>query len=384
MSGIGMGVSLLRPRKRNTPPKPMPIITRGLPAEESGNFYLPAYAIDADYSTIWRSVTPPSTTPQRIAVDISSVPNAQKTSTVLVWYSDYSTGTYYLTDAQTSVNYNAEPRDYTIQASTQAGGGSAPAIGHASWVTLVTVTANTKHSRQHALALSGYNWVQMRFTAANGQVGTSDDVTLQFDIHNVAAGNEDNWLFLGDSITAAGFARRNQTGAAWTNGPLATLIHTARPNQYPLMEDGGQPGDAIAFLDTNKVALLAGFTGKYVGIAMGTNDSNANTTDTAYYTSLLSIVDYVISLGKVAVVPKIPKRTDNGGVNNPNIILYNAKIDALYVARPTVIKGPDLYAKVEDGTIPLVDGVHPTSSGTPVGYEQLLNCWRDTLLSKVY
>jgi len=358
----------------------MPIISRGLPSEESGNFYLPANAHDADYSTIWRSITPPSTTPQRIAIDLSSVAAANKTSAILAWYQDYSTGTYWQTAGQTTNNYNAQPRDYKVQGSTQAGGGAAPTINHASWVDLVTVTGNTYSSRQHALNLSTYNWLQLRFTAANGQVGINDDVTLEFDIHNASAGNQDNWLFLGDSITAAGFARRQQVGDPWPNGPLATLIHTQRSAYYPLMQNGGQPGDAIDFCDTNKTTLLSGFTGKYVGIAFGTNDANLGTADTVFYTKLLSVVDYVVGLGKTAVVPKIPKRTDNGGVNNPPIILYNAKIDQLYVDRPTVIRGPDLYTLVNNGTITLADGIHPDAAG----YAALLNAWRDSLLATVY
>jgi hypothetical protein len=150
------------------------------------------------------------------------------------------------------------------------------------------------------------------------------------------------------------------------------------------MENGGVGGQNIAWCDTNKVTLLTGFTGKYVGLAFGSNDASGPTTDTAYYTSLLSVVDYVIGLGKIAVVPKIPKRTDAAGVPDVSIQAYNAKITQLYVDRPTVIPGPDLYSKVNDGTILLRDGLHPTYVGAGNGYEKLLEAWRDTLLARVY
>lgn len=369
------------------PPISMPIISRGLPVTDSGGFggsNAAANAVDADYSTFWRVVNVPSGgSPQRIALDISSVSNANKTSVVFVWYNDPITGTYWLTDVQGSSTYNNEPRDYTIQGSTLAGGGAAPAIGDASWVTVATVTANTKHSLQHAINLNTYNWVQMRFTAANGAAG-NQDISLQFDIHNVAGGNQDNWIFLGDSITAECFGRKNIDNNAWTNGPLAKLINTARPAQFPLMENGGQPSQNIAFCDTNKVTLLTGFTGKYVSVNFGSNDASGPTTANNYATSLYSVVDYIIGLGKIAVVPKVPKRTDGAGVPDGFIVQYNTKIDQLYIDRPTVIPGPDLYAKVNDGTIVLRDGLHPTFAGAGNGYEAMLNCWRDALLARVY
>jgi hypothetical protein len=366
----------------------MPIISRGLPVEDSGGFggaFAAANAVDSDYSTSWRVVNVPSGgSPQRLVINISSVSNANKTTALFAWYNDPATGTYYLTDAQSSTNYNNEPRDYKIQGHTASGGGAAPTVSDVGWVDLVTVTANTKHSRQHAVNLSGYNWCQFRVTASNGDPVANGDVIAQIDIHNIAAGNQDNWIFLGDSITAEAFGRKNIDGSAWTNGPLATLINTARPLQFPLMENGGQPGQNIAFCDTNKATLLSGFTGKYVGIAFGANDASGPTSAANYYTSLLSVVDYVIGLGKVPVVPKVTKRTDGAGVPDGFVVQYNAQIDALYAARTAVIPGPDLYAKVADGTIVLRDGLHPTFSGAGNGYEALLNCWRDTLLARVY
>jgi len=368
----------------------MPVISRGVPAYASNISYPPSYGNDSDYSTVWdSSVTPSTSNPAWLAYDLSGVPAANRTNVVLAWYND-DTGDYIQAGS-----YYGLPSNYTIEANAAPGGGiAAPSSG---WVTLVTVTGNTYTGREHTLNLSGYNWVRMSVTAVKGQSG-ANDATFQMDIHDISQGNQDNWLFLGDSITMEGFNHHNIDGSAWAGGNYQQLINAAQPPYFPLVIDGGAGATTMQWGYDNRVALLQNFTGQYVAISFGTNDANVSgaldaTTVNTWYSNLLGLVDYVTSLGKTPVVGEIPWGNASGGWLATNAQTLNSRIDQLYTDRPQVIHGPDLYTFFNaHQNLINNDGIHPTydhsvTAGTYqgfVGYEWLQREWRDAMLANVY
>lgn len=367
---------------------PMPIISRGVPAFASSTTgYNPSYANDADYSTLWRSVTAPATTPQWLAYDLSGVPAASKKSDVLAWHNDVSL------DYWNANPVASEPRDYTIEGSTAPGGGAAPTSG---WTVLTTVTGNTFHAREHPVDLSTYNWVRLRVTAVNG-TAPNDDVTMQMDVHNAAGGRTDDTLILGDSITAEALNHRDIDGSSWNGGPLASLITAQRPDQQPLILNGGEGGMNMQWAYDNRAALLAPFGGRYVGIAYGSNDANQGAAlSTAFvqtwYSNLLGLVDDVIGRGQIPIVPKIPWGSSNNGWLATNAATLNQQIDQLYSDRPQVKRGPDQYTFFKNHPQLLRDGLHPTFDHANtagefqglVGYEWWQRNWRDALQGNLY
>jgi len=369
-------------------PALMPLISRSLPAYDSGGFggsNAATNAVDADYSTNWRLVNVPSGgSPQYWALDISGVAGAAKASVVLHWFNDASLSFWDGVSAQSSANFNNLLRDYTLRGHAGAGGGVPPVIGDAGWVTLATVTGNVYRSRQHALTLTGYNWLSFRITAANG-AGGNNDVAGQVNVHDIAAGNADNILFLGDSIMSEGMSWRNIGGTPWTNGPLTKQIET-RLARYPLYQNGGVPTTASGYGDTNKATLFSGFTGKYAVLGWGANDSSAGVSKATFKANMLSIATYALgTVGCTAVIlPKVTKRTTDAPAD-AFVVQYNAAITELAAADPThVLVGPDFYAAVNSGTLPLRDGLHPTFVGAGNGYEVMIGMWADWLVANLY
>lgn len=384
MSGL-----LLRLRQGGNPIAQMPLISRGLPAFDSGGFggsNAVANSVDSAYDTYWRLVNIPSgASPQYWDLDISTVANAQKTSVILHWFNDTSLAFWDNVSVQTSPNFNNLMRTYTVDAHAAAGGGSPPAIGDASWVTLATVSGNVYRSRQHALNLSGYNWVRFRITDANGPAGVNNDISQQTNIHNIAAGNVDNWLFLGDSIMSECMSWRNLDGTPWTSGPLTKQIEVAK-GRYPLYQNGGVPTTASGYGDTNKASLLSGFTGKYAVLGWGANDASAAVTKATFKANMLSIATYALGTAGCAqvVLPYVTQRQGNAPAD-ALVVQYNAAIAELAAADPTHVKvGPDFYAAVNAGTIPLRDGLHPTYVGAGNGYEAMQALWATWLKARYY
>lgn len=339
-----------------------PLISRNVPVFASSEQYPARQANDASYDTAWRS-----SGPAWLAYDLSGVPAARRAKVVVVWYNesfDYD---------HTVINdpaYNM-PQDYTIQVNPAAGGGSPPANG---WVTLVTVSGNHYHSRQHVITMTGNNWVRINVTAIDGSV-QNEDVALNMDVYDASAGLLDDWIFFGDSITAGSMGHNSLGGVA----SFAQLVNARATTHFPLEEAGGigylTSADGAQHLST----WLALFPGKYVGLSYGTNDANGCVNPTAFSQNYTKMMQAVLAAGKIPVIPHLPwGRTANIQNCGPGL---NAKIDALYQAFPQVIKGPDLWAYFQaHQALISPDNIHPTEQGAGAYRQQ----WANAMLSAVY
>ncbi len=264
---------------------------------------------------------------------------------------------------------------YTIQANAAPGRGGAPTSG---WTTLATVGANTYHSRQHVLNLTGFNWVRLHATASDGTT-QNYDIAVNMDVHDASRGLGDSWIFYGDSITASAMDH-DPRGV----GAFAQLINARQPAYFPVQENGG-----IGYLTGADGARyvpewLKLFPGRYVGLSYGTNDAEGGCGDSAcaaaFYQSYATMVEAVLAAGKVPVVPTIPwARTANVQRNGP---LLNQQIQQLYAAYPRIVRGPDLWTYFQNNPgLISGDDLHPSEGPGMAAYRQQ---WANQMLASVY
>jgi hypothetical protein len=329
---------------------PMPVISRGVPAYAPNATSPAAYANDSNYATYWRAAPPTS-----LAYDLSGVLASRRGRVVVAWYSMTTEYDYTL---KNRTPYN-EPRNYTVDVNP-APGGAYPTAG---WVTLVSVTANTYHSRQHVLNLAGYNWLRFSVTAINGSPGNTD-ATANLDVHDASQGVVDDWIFYGDSIT--------RDGMAGSTNRFPQLINAARPAFFPAQENGGTgsltSGDGASHIAT----WLSTFPGHFVSLAFGTNDAARSVAPSTFYANMKAMVQAVLAAGDVPIVPHIPWSCLTAVHQNAPAL--NAQIDALYGAYPQIIRGPDFWGYFETHKS-LISGdcVHPTAAGQLAYREQYAN-----------
>ena len=350
------------------PPKPMPVISRNAPAFASSGTDAGA-ANDDDYHSVWRSS---GSTPVWIAYDISRVPAAERGLAVVAWYAD----TLDLSYVDRGDHYAGLPQLYTIDAHAAPGGGSPPPEGDPGWVRLAEATSPNAHSsRQHVVNLTEqttvYNWIRMRVTSISSAAGNAD-IALNLDVHDAQRGIEDDWIFFGDSITAAGLSHEPRGDLCFSQ-----IIQASSPAFFPAQQDGGVSGwsspDAVA----NVPRWLDEFSGRYVGLSFGTNDASWVTPD-QFYANYETLVQAVIRAGKTPVVPTIPwNRRPSAG----NIPALNAKLATLSAVYPQIVNGPDLWAFFQNNqSLISNDDTHPTEAGF-VAYRRL---WAEAMLAGVY
>jgi hypothetical protein len=369
---------------------PLPLISQNVPAYSNDPCYSPSWANDADYQTQWRGCnTPSASNPTWLAYDMSHSLNDGAPGKVLViWYND----------PQSTVDSTWEPTSeynniaaFTIEGNAAPSGGSAPTSG---WVVLndltnnqpINITGNTLNTRQFLTDMTGYNWIRINVTAPLGTSGNMG-VGLNMDVHDasqVAAGSlpQDDWAFLGDSITAQGMNHDPQNGT----GTFSQLISQSLPGYFPVEQDFGL-GGANASTGVQYInKFLSMFPGKYVALSFGTNDANGGCNATSlnqFYANYSSMINSVLAVGKVPVIPHIPwGRTSNIQTCGPQ---YNAQIDALF-SDPNfgsqLIHGPDLWAFFQaNQSLISSDGIHPTLYAGYIPYRQQ---WVNAMLATIY
>ena len=347
-------------------PVPMPVVSRGVPAYGSelwfncakGCYLSPDNAVDASYSTKFATLgaaTP--TKPQWLAVDLNG---KNLGPAYLVIY----TGSAYDYDYTSTPGYGAIT-DFSIQGAT-GGSGTVPTT----WTTLTSRAGQTLHSFSIAVDLTGYTWLRVHVTGDNYAAPPgSPGVDLQIDVHDARSGLDDSFKFFGDSITAGCM----QPGMA---SNFSVLVNAQSPMHYPAFEDAGMGFWTTKYLLGRMDAWLANYPGRYVGISLGTNDANGDTWGGAaagFYANLLALVDKTLAAGKTPVVPTIP--WSSLPQYQLAIPFYNAKIQALYAARPEVVRGPDLWTYFQNNPIYLTssDGLHPSAAGC----SQMQKLWAD-------
>ena len=339
------------------------IISRNAPAFASSGYYPASFADDDNYDTVWRS----QGTPAWLAYDLSGVPSSDRDKVLVVWYNEsYDYDHTIVADRA----YNL-PQDYTIDVNRGEGGGQPPGAG---WVTLASVKGSHYHSRQHLISMAGANWIRIDVTATDGTI-QNYDASINMDVYHASYGLTDDWIFYGDSITAGAMGHSTVGGVE----SFAQLINARFPNNFPLEESGGTnfltSGNGAKYINT----WLQLFPGKYVGLSYGTNDAIGCVDPGIFYNNYVSMVQAVLSMGKIPIIPHIPWGR-NANIQNCAPPL-NARIDALYKAFPQIIKGPDLWTFFQSHqNLISHDTVYPTLTG----FGWLRRQWANAMLAEIY
>ncbi len=239
------------------------------------------------------------------------------------------------------------PVDYRIETSADSTDGADGA-----WRTAVEVRGNPVRSRAHAVEFAGQRWVRMVVTRLADPVNPWGLYLDEIDVHDLSAGGDDVWVFLGDSIAAGVFDR-----APGHRPSFSDWVARLHRGYRPAMIDAG-----LVRLRTPEVAarvdqvLALNPDARVVAIGIGSNDADAAMTRPA----LEALVERVRAAGKIPVVARIPFQTKYG----PDYVApKNVAVDAV-VAEDRLLPGPDLYALFRRHPERLADGLHPDDRGS--------------------
>ncbi len=275
----------------------------------------------ANYNIWFRSNAAPSSgSPVELAIDLTATSSTQRSSLMMNWSGEDGNDGYY------GEGYDL-PGTYTIQGNPASftGGTTPPTSG---WVTLLTVTGNTRTARTHYLGnCSAYNSFKMSVTAGSPN-NTLNDVGLHWDWSYApeTTGAPDGWLILGDSIT-------NKCLQPWDTeeggaSDYAGQIISHYTGHIPVVECGGNSGWTLYGISSDTTAVINfvngtfgtwinDFPGRYIMLRLGTNDAATGVSQANFQSALVYVINLCLSLGKTIVIPSIPYRTD--GSNGPNV-----------------------------------------------------------------
>jgi acyl-CoA thioesterase-1 len=332
------------PRAKSTEIQPNPLVSRGKHVEASGRFSPPAKAVvDGEYKTYggtWNVGRVAQGGGEAwVAIDVGVGPRRL----LLLW------------SAAGSYNYNetdyGSPGSYRIETSADSGNGA-----DGTWTVVATVEHVSAHAAERAFDFNGQRWV--RFVVTGAPPVSPNGVQIdEIDLHDVSAGAEDTWFFMGDSITAFAFDRQTPTHQP----SFAALVHERHAGHFPAIINGGIGGDKS---DEGLERLDAWLTDcpdmKHWALAYGTNDAAGNVQDPSHFKhNMQTMVDHLRKAGRIPVLAKIPFATDHQHDHLPR---FNDVIDEINAAN-SLTPGPDLYAWFWAHPEDLRDGLHPTDRG---------------------
>jgi len=319
-----------------TPPgrmaSPMPLISADVPAfaSSSAGNGKPPLAQDRKPDTRWAATALPAW----LAYDLSTVPAAQRHQALIVWHCG-SAGFI----NELPATGKRLPIDYTLELNQAAGGAAPPEDG---WEVIATVTDNNRSTRQHLVDLAEASWVRINVSKSTDPGA----VAIDLDVHDAPDGATDSWLLMGDSITFM--------STSYPFSDLPELVHQRDAARFPAIIPAGIGGtntsSALEAIDET----MAGYPGRFVGLAYGTNDQLSGF-------NMEALVQKVIAAGKTPVVPHMPWADGATLDRGPKI---NQIIDDLYAKYPEILPGPDLWTLFTDRSDLIASGdVHPNAEG---------------------
>ncbi len=345
-AGPAAGARMVRRPAPRGPPDPWggpllpaPLISRGRPVFTSPP--VPAWSGKSLTDGVYRDGTwdggfPTPARPAWAAIDLGRGP----TRILVSWTSSHN--------HDWDERFYGAPADYRIETSADSTDGA-----DGSWRVAVSVAHNPVRTRAHAVDFAGQRWVRMVVTRLPAKVNEWGLHLDQIDVHDLSGGGDDVWVFLGDSITAAVFDR-----AAPRNPSFAMDVARRHPAYFPAMIEAGKgamhTAEAVAFTDR---VLALNPDARVVAIGIGSNDWDP----VAYERDLGAILRKVRAAGKIAMVARIPWRSDSGPQD------FQARLNVV-VDRLTrelgLLPGPDLYAWTHAHPEHLVDHLHTDDAGS--------------------
>lgn len=243
--------------------------------------------------------------------------------------------------------YYGAPRDYRLEVSADSTDGAG-----GTWRTVAEVRGNPARTRAHAIPFEGQRWVRLAVTALPERVNEWGVFLDELEVHDLSAGGDDVWVFLGDSITAGVFDRAPDHQPSFSR-----WVARAHPGYTPLMVNAGLPRlrswEAIDRVDE---ILALNPDARVVAVTIGSNDGDLPRLRAALH----GIVGKIKAAGKIPLLARIPFQTKYG---QDYVAVKNEVVDE--VARQEgLLAGPDLYALFKAHPERLQDGLHPDGQGS--------------------
>ena len=295
----------------STPPEVvgMELVSRGIPLYTATDSASRDDIRDMSMPLGWDSVSLPTWA----AFDLSTLSVSQKPNLLLSAYAPRSFDYELLSDDSAAF----APASYVVEVNNASGGGRPPSDG---WTAVVAVGDNLLNTMQHTFSLTDNNWVRFRVVSA---IGGAPSVILNIDIYTFNGSMpSDNWLFMGDSIT--------HMALVYPASNIQNLVGSIENGRWPAYIEDGTGGRSTGTAQIIIASRLASFSGKYVALCYGTNDSDSGF-------QMESLVRSVIASGKIPVVPRMPW-------SDTLTEEYHQPINRCPLCRiPTVLRGPDLW-----------------------------------------
>jgi acyl-CoA thioesterase I len=239
------------------------------------------------------------------------------------------------------------PRDYRIETSADSTDGE-----DGRWTLVADVRENPVRSRAHAVPFAGQRWVRMVVTRLPEKVSPWGLFLDEIELHDLSAGGDDVWVFLGDSISAGVFDRADERRPSF-----AESVAVLHPGYTPAMINAGLPRlrswEAIDRVDQ---VLALNPEATVVAITLGSNDADLDKLRAA----LGGIIDKIQAAGKIPLLARIPYQTK---YDQDYVAVKNQVVDQLIRERG-LIPGPDLYGWFKARPGRLHDGLHPDGPGS--------------------
>ncbi len=293
--------------------------------------------VDGVYRTgrSWPGGFPTAARPAWVAIRIGLGPSRLLLSWTSSGNHDYAT------------QLHGAPTDYRIETSADSTDGA-----DGRWRTVTSIAGNPVRSRAHAFPFSGARWVRLVVTGLPREVNRWGLFLDEIDVHDLSAGGDDVWIFLGDSITA---------GVLDRSGPhqpsFAEWVARLRPGYHPAMIEAGF-GSLHAAEAVERVAEVMRLNpdARVVALGIGSNDHDP----VAFRDRLEALVLRVREAGRIPIVARIPFQTK---YPFDYVAPLNREVDAV-AASAGLLPGPDLYSWFRAHPERLADGLHPDDAGS--------------------
>lgn len=240
-------------------------------------------------------------------------------------------------------NNGAAPRAYAVQYSTDSSDGRG-----GTWITARSYTENALRSRHDPIQAPGARWIRLNVSS---RWITGPELRELVVYEPAGPGRLDDWLFMGDSITASAF---DPSQSNRFPDEVAARVSGYRPAWL-----GGGTGGDTAQLGQQKLAKALPLMppGAFVGLAFGTNDATRGVPVSTFKATLQQMVTSILASGRTPVIARTPWNL------NPAVPEYVAAIDAVTAANG-LTPGPDMYGwfKAHPEEL-LTDRVHPNAAG---------------------
>jgi lysophospholipase L1-like esterase len=239
------------------------------------------------------------------------------------------------------------PRDYRLETSADSTDGE---DGH--WALVAEVKDNPTRSRAHVVPFEGQRWVRMVVTRMPEKLNPWGLFLDEIELHDLSAGGNDIWVFLGDSISAGVFDRADERRPSF-----AESVAALHPGFTPAMINAGLPRlRSWEAIDRVDLVLALNPEATVVAITLGTNDGDVDKLRAA----LGGIIDKVQAAGKIPLLARIPYQTKH---DQDYVAVKNQVLDQL-IRQRGLIPGPDLYGWFKARPDRLHDGLHPDGPGS--------------------